>query len=226
LKIEKKSPRLLNPAPLLEVLDYRKLQLHPVIGVDEVGRGCLAGRVYAAAVILPLEFNCLEIDDSKKISAVRREILSEQIKQSCPHHIAFASVEEIDEINILQASLLAMKRAVLGLILEHKLISGLIAIDGNQLIKELSLELSRFPQQCFIEGDRRLKPIGAASIIAKVARDQYMRDLDLEFPNYGFASHKAYATAQHRSAIQKYGPCRVHRKTFGGVKEFLRHELF
>ena len=221
MKIEKTSPRRSKVAPLLGALDHRTLSLGPVIGVDEVGRGCLAGHVYAAAVILPPDFNDQEIDDSKKISAARREILSEQIKQSCLYSIAFASVEEIDEINILQASLLAMKRAILGLVLEQKLKSALIAIDGNQFIKDLGLELSEFPQQTFIEGDRRLKPIGAASIIAKVARDSYMSDLDLEFPHYGFAAHKAYATAQHRSAIQEFGPCRVHRKTFGGVKEFL-----
>jgi ribonuclease HII len=225
MKIEKTSPRRSKVAPLLGALDHRKLLHDPVIGVDEVGRGCLAGRVYAAAAILPAEFNCQDIDDSKKISAARREILSEQIKRSCPYYIAFASVEEIDQINILQASLLAMKRAVLGLVLEQKLKSALIAVDGNQLIKDLGLELSKFPQQTFVEGDRRLKPIGAASIIAKVARDSYMNELNLEFPHYGFASHKAYATAQHRSAIQKFGPCRVHRKTFGGVKEYLRSEV-
>ncbi len=205
----------------LSALDHRKLKVQPVIGVDEVGRGCLAGRVYAAAVILDHGFDCKEINDSKKLSASRREILAEQIKRECKYHIAFATVEEIDEINILQASLLAMKRAILGLVAEQNLRSALIAIDGNQLIKSLLQELEAFEQQTFIEGDRRLKPIGAASIIAKVARDQYMRELDLEYPQYGFASHKAYATTEHRSAIQKYGPCPEHRKTFSGVKEFL-----
>ncbi len=203
------------------MVDHTQLPFLTVIGVDEVGRGCLAGAVYAAAVILNPLLDCSEITDSKKISAPRREKLSVEIKSYCQYSIAFASVQEIDEINILQASLLAMKRAVLKLIESSQLNSGLIAIDGNQRIRDLDFELKNFAQQTFIQGDLRVKPIGAASIIAKVARDQYMKDLDIEFPQYGFASHKAYASAQHRAAIQKFGPCREHRKTFSGVKEFL-----
>ena len=114
-----------------------------------------------------------------------------------------------------------MKRAVVEVVKKAGLSSGLIAIDGNQLLKNVPAELKAFKQQCFIQGDLRLKPIGAASIIAKVARDQYMKELDFEFPHYGFASNKAYASATHRAAIQKFGPCREHRKTFGGVKEYL-----
>ncbi len=204
------------------MVDHFKLPFQPIIGVDEVGRGCLAGAVYAAAVILNEDFDCSEITDSKKISALRREKLARAIQESCHFSISFATVQEIDEINILQASLLAMKRAVIEVIQKAKLKSGLIAIDGNQMIKNIPLELKKFKQQTFIQGDLRLKPIGAASIIAKVARDQYMRELHLEFPQYGFASHKAYASLEHRRAIQKFGPCREHRKTFGGVKEFIR----
>lgn len=200
-------------------MDYLRLSPQPVIGVDEVGRGCLAGDVYAAAVILTPGFDASEITDSKKLSAARREKIAAEIQTHCLYSIGIASVEEIDEINILWASLLAMQRAVTALINQAQLKSGLIAIDGNQKIK--GLEIENFEQQTFIQGDLRLKPIGAASIVAKVARDQYMRDLDLEFPQYGFASHKAYSSAEHRAAIQEFGPCRVHRKTFGGVREFL-----
>ncbi len=206
------------------MLDHTQLPFQPIIGVDEVGRGCLAGAVYAAAVVLTPGFDFSEITDSKKISAIRREKLSAEIMASCQYSIAFATVNEIDEINILQASLLAMKRAVLGLIHTYGLNSGLIAIDGNQLLKDPGLEFKNFKQQCFIQGDLRLKPIGAASIIAKVARDHYMKELDFEFPQYGFSSHKAYASAAHRAAIQKFGPCREHRKTFGGVKEYISVE--
>lgn len=203
------------------MIDHLKLPFRTIIGVDEVGRGCLAGAVYAAAVVLHADFDFSEITDSKKISAPRREKLAESIQASCHFSIAFATAQEVDEINILQASLLAMKRAVVEVILKAKLKSGLIAIDGNQEIRDFPLEFKKFTQQTFIQGDLRVKPIGAASIIAKVARDQYMRELHLEFPQYGFASHKAYSSLEHRRAIQKYGPCREHRKTFGGVKEFL-----
>ncbi len=205
----------------LDMIDHMQLPFQTVIGVDEVGRGCLAGAVYAAAVILNNKFDYSEITDSKKLSASRREKISAEIKSSCLYSIAIATVDEIDEINILQASLLAMRRAVVDLITKAHLSEGLIAVDGNQLIKDPNSELRAFKQQCFIKGDLRLKPIGAASIVAKVARDQNMKELDIEFPQYGFASHKAYASEQHRAAIQKFGPCSAHRKTFGGVKEFI-----
>lgn len=186
----------------------------PIIGVDEVGRGCLAGRVYAAAVILPQDFAADEITDSKLIPEERRTTIARSIRSAAHVCIAFAEVEEIDEINILKASLLAMKRAVEGL----QVTSGTVLIDGNQKIPQLS---ASFEQITIIKGDLRAKPIGAASIVAKVERDQEMIRLAQQYPQYGFDSHKGYASESHRKAIQEFGPCPVHRKTFGCVKEFV-----
>lgn len=191
---------------------WRELGESPVIGVDEVGRGCLAGDVYAAAVILDPTFDDSQITDSKLLSASRREALSEQIKLHSKHCIGIASLDEIAELNILQATFLAMKRAIEGLGVER----GMVLVDGNQLIPNLS----GFKQIALVKGDLRASPIGAASIVAKVARDQYMKDLALEYPAYGFEKHKGYASAEHRQAIQITGPSPVHRRTFGGVREY------
>jgi ribonuclease HII len=191
---------------------WRDLVPPPVIGVDEVGRGCLAGRVYAAAVILqgPIDE---AYTDSKLLSEKRRDELSAHILMHHQVSIAFASVDEIDQINILQASLLAMHRAIDGL----GVISGHVLIDGNQRIRRLRTALV---QTTVIKGDLRAKPIAAASIVAKVARDRYMKELHERYPVYGFALHKGYSTPEHQEALRLHGPCDEHRKTFAGVREF------
>lgn len=200
----------------IEKVDWLSIKPSPVIGVDEVGRGCLAGSVYAAAVILSSEIDRFEwyqdLTDSKKLSESRREELANKIISTQQVSIAFATVEEIDEINILKASLLAMHRAVLGL----KVRFGHVAVDGNFKIPNLK----NFEQTCFIKGDLRVSPISAASIVAKVARDQYMKELSINVPQYGFDIHKGYGTPQHRDLIKQFGPSLFHRKTFAGVKEF------
>ena len=197
-----------------EPYPWQSLSHSPVIGVDEVGRGCLAGRVYAAAAILDPSKDLSQITDSKKISEIRRKELSEQIKIDHQYGIGFASVEEIDQMNILQAALLAMKRAIESLGVS----SGFVLVDGNQKIPHLS---PSFQQECVVKGDLRATPIAAASIIAKVERDEYITQMGETYPNYGFAKHKGYSTKSHKQAIQEFGPCSVHRKSFSGVKEFL-----
>lgn len=194
----------------MKEFNWRDLPSPPIIGVDEVGRGCLAGKVYAAAVILePGEYS--ELTDSKKLSPNRRSELSYQLMNHQRCSIGFATVEEIEEINILQASLLAMKRAVINLNLKN----GHLIIDGNQKIPGLEY----FLQTTVIKGDLIAKPISAASIVAKVARDQYMTELSHKYPQYGFEIHKGYGTRLHLEALRKWGPCPEHRKTFSGVKE-------
>lgn len=212
-KITKKSKLLKKLMREFPPFDCANLP-GPVIGVDEVGRGCLAGRVYAAAVILPQDFTQTEITDSKLIPEERRTVIALEIRQVAQVCVAFAEVEEIDEINILKASLLAMKRAVDGLGVK----SGTVLVDGNQKIPQLSKD---FEQITIIKGDLRAKAIGAASIVAKVERDQEMIKLAQTYPNYGFEKHKGYASESHRKAIQEFGPSPIHRKTFGCVKEFV-----
>lgn len=210
LEAKKKAAKFLADFP---PFDYANLNPSPVIGVDEVGRGCLAGRVYAAAVILPEGFIHDGITDSKLISEERRLTIASEIRQAARVSVAFAEVEEIDELNILKASLLAMKRAIEGLGVE----SGTVLVDGNQKIPHLP---EAFKQITIIKGDLRAKPIGAASIVAKVERDQEMCRLAQLYPHYGFEKHKGYASETHRLAIQKFGPSAIHRKTFSSVKEF------
>lgn len=184
-----------------------------IAGVDEAGRGPLAGAVYAAAVILDPQRPIEGLADSKTISEKKREQLSVNIKQSAlAWAIASASAEEIDNINILQASLLAMKRAIEQLqpVPEKILVDGLylpdIAIQGEAVIK----------------GDSKHACISAASILAKVARDQELYRLDSIFPDYGFALHKGYPTKLHIEKIQQHGVLPIHRKTFGPVKKLLQ----
>jgi ribonuclease HII len=191
---------------------WRDLAPQPVIGVDEVGRGCLAGPVYAAAVVIPDGAQIDGLTDSKKLSEKRREQLSKVIHQECQVSLGFASVEEIDRINILWASLLAMKRAVDGLSLK----TGHVIVDGNRAIPKVEL-----PQTTVIKGDLRAEPIAAASIVAKVFRDQLMKDLAKKYPGYGLEGHKGYATTDHKEAIKKLGPQSFHRKSFAGVREFV-----
>lgn len=189
-----------------------------IAGVDEVGRGPLAGDVVAAAVILDLSNPIVGLADSKILSEKKREQLFAQIVQrAISFHVARANVQEIDELNILQASLLAMRRAVDGLSVEP----DKVLVDGN------CLPQWRYHSEAIIQGDSKVEVIGAASILAKVTRDKEMVALDTKFPGYGFAAHKGYSTRQHLAALRLLGVCAIHRCSFGPVKELLcQHELF
>lgn len=214
--------------------DWQKLSPSPVIGLDEVGRGCLAGPVYAAAVIIPP--NAIErlaeagVTDSKLVSEKKRGGLADLIRETCYFGLGFASSQEIDEINILQATFLSMKRALVDLEARFGHSEGHLLIDGNQKIPFRGLHLERpefqkwagLSQTTLIKGDSRALPIAAASIVAKVTRDRLMIAADEEYPVYGFKGHKGYAAAVHRKAIEEHGPTPIHRKTFGGVREFVR----
>lgn len=184
-----------------------------VAGVDEAGRGPLAGPVVAAAVILA-DAGIDGIDDSKKLSAVRRELLEVQIRRhAVAWAVAFAEREEIDRLNILSATMLAMRRAILGLNCRP----ALVEIDGNRL-PNLGFFGFRLEGNAVVGGDASIESIGAASILAKVWRDRFMRKMDAIYPQYGFARHKGYGTEEHRDAIARYGPCELHRRSFEPVK--------
>lgn len=178
-----------------------------IVGVDEVGSGALAGPVYAGAVVLPLDSRLGRIQDSKLLHAEAREELSPLIKQrSLAWSVGAATVEEITELGIRGATLLAMRRAVEDILQADYVLVDAWTIPGITI-----------PQNGIIRGDRYVKSIAAASIIAKVERDQLMRELGETYPEYGFDVHKGYATSGHRQAIHKYGPCPIHRtgyKTF------------
>ena len=191
-----------------ELFDYDSelRKEHPVIcGVDEAGRGPLAGDVYAAAVILDDETLIDYLNDSKKISEMRREKLYDEIKAKAKAYcVASATVEEIDRLNILNATMLAMKRAVEGIGIKP----DLALVDGNRL-PELGCNA-----QCVIKGDAKSASIAAASVLAKVSRDRSMRELAEKYPEYGFEQHKGYGTALHCEMLKKYGASAIHRKTF------------
>jgi ribonuclease HII len=179
-------------------------------GVDEAGRGPLAGEVYAAAVILNPDDAIDGLRDSKKLSPKRRSDLSIQIKRrSLAWSISFASVEEIDELNILNATLLAMKRAVEGLSVSPEI----ALVDGNRAPSLKEIEVFTI-----IKGDQKEACISAASIIAKVARDERLIALDHMYPNWGFKRHKGYGTKIHIEAIRRYGVTPLHRKSFEPIK--------
>lgn len=182
-------------------------------GVDEAGRGPLMGPVVAAAVILNDLKPIKGLADSKKLTALQRDKLYDEIRaKALCCSIAMATVEEIDELNILQATLLAMKRAVEGLRLKpHKAL-----VDGNRL-PSLSMLA-----EAIVKGDATVPAISAASILAKVTRDRWCLDYDLQYPQYGFAGHKGYGTAAHLLALREYGACPQHRKTFAPVAAVLR----
>ena len=182
-------------------------------GVDEAGRGPLAGPVVAAAVILD-DLNPIKgLADSKILTALRREKLFDEIRaKALCCSIAEASVEEIEHLNILQATLLAMRRAVEGLRLQPKL----VLVDGNRL------PLLTMRAEAIVKGDALVPAISAASILAKVHRDRWCADYDQQYPQYGFAQHKGYGTAQHLAALREHGACPQHRKTFRPVTEVLR----
>lgn len=184
-----------------------------VAGVDEVGRGPLAGPVVAAAVILDDQRRIRGLRDSKQLSARQRERLDTQIRaQALCLAIGQASVEEIDRLNILQATLLAMQRAVEGL----RLLPACVLVDGNQLPR------LRVPCEAVVKGDSRVAAISAASIVAKVFRDALLVQLHERHPRYGFADHKGYATAEHLAALRAHGACVEHRRSFAPVAECWR----
>ncbi len=179
----------------------------PVIaGVDEAGRGPLAGPVVAAAVVLPPEVEIEGLNDSKKLTPARREALFSSITQTALSYcVSGASVEEIESLNILQATFLAMRRAVEGLSVPV----DLLLIDGNQMPDGLSV-----PARTVVKGDGRSASIAAASILAKVTRDRYMVQMDAQYPGYGFAQHKGYGTKAHYAALAQKGLSPLHRPSF------------
>ena len=180
-----------------------------VAGVDEAGRGPLAGPVVAAAVILDDMRPIKGLADSKKLSPKRREALYDEIRaRALCCSIAEASVEEIDQINILQATMLAMRRAVEGL----RLRPAQVLVDGNRI------PVLNVPAEAIVKGDAKVTSIAAASILAKVHRDRLCDDLHARHPGYGFATHKGYPTPDHLQALQALGPCPDHRQSFGPVR--------
>jgi ribonuclease HII len=212
----KKVLSLRSQLEKLETVRWQDYEPSPVVGVDEVGRGCLAGPVYAAAVCLKSDEHTQFFTDSKLLSEKRRDELAPLILQAHWVGVGFATVEEIDELNILQASLLAMKRAVLEVEIKMKMKTGHLLVDGN--IKVPGLRCLQTP---LIKGDLRCVAISAASIVAKVTRDSLMKNMGAQFPHYGFENHKGYGSPAHKKVIAEIGPCLHHRKSFSGVKEFL-----
>ena len=183
-----------------------------IAGVDEVGRGPLIGNVVTAAVILDPLKPISGLADSKKLTAKRRDALYEEIIQNAlAYSVAFATPQEIDEINILHATMLAMQRAVLQL----AVLPEYVMIDGNRCPD------IPFPCEAVVKGDSRVAEISAASIVAKVVRDREMEALDLAYPDYGFAKHKGYPTAAHMAALEKFGPLDMHRRSFKPVARWL-----
>ncbi|MDO9393669.1 MAG: ribonuclease HII [Methylotenera sp.] len=184
-----------------------------ICGVDEAGRGPLAGAVYAAAVILNPERPILGLADSKKLSEKKRDLLNVEIKQyALAWAIASCSAQEIDEVNILQASLLAMRRAIEAMQTQFAITPDLVQVDGNQCPK-ISL-----PCEAIVKGDSKVQAISAASILAKVARDAELYELDKIYPQYGFAQHKGYPTAYHLEMLNLYGITPQHRLSYAPVK--------
>ena len=177
-----------------------------VCGVDEAGRGPLAGPVFAAAVILPDNIEIDGLNDSKKLSEKKREALYDIICQKAVSYcIAYASVEEIEEHNILEATFIAMNRAIAGLSIKP----DFALVDGNQVPKNISVDC-----QTVVKGDAHSCSIASASILAKVSRDRLMLEIDSEYPQYNFKKHKGYGTKEHTEMLLNYGPCPHHRLSF------------
>ena len=176
-----------------------------VCGVDEAGRGPLAGPVCAAAVILPRGLEIEGLNDSKKLSEKKRDKLFDAIcAEAVSYGIAFASVEEIEEVNILNAAMLAMNRAIERLSVKP----ALALVDGNRN------SAIKMPSRCVVKGDAKCADIAAASILAKVTRDRYMLEMAEKYPEYHFEKHKGYGTKLHYEALREYGPCEIHRPSF------------
>lgn len=183
----------------------REKDFHSICGIDEAGRGPLAGPVVAAAVILPYTIQIDGLDDSKKVSEKRREALFEVIcEQAIAWKIAFVEPQTIDKINILNATFLAMQQAVAGL----QIPADFALVDGN---RSQGLEI---PFECVVGGDAKVPSIAAASILAKVARDRYMREIAAVYPQYAFERHKGYGTRAHYAALDQFGLCPIHRMSF------------
>ena len=190
---------------MLDYDDAMRTQFGVICGVDEAGRGPLAGDVYAAAVILGENHGIEGLDDSKKLSEKRRDALFEEIQErAAAWCIATASVAEIEELNILNAAMLAMQRAVEGLQMQP----AYVLVDGNRFPP------LQIPSETVVKGDATSASIAAASILAKVARDRYMLGQAELYPQYGFEKHKGYGTAAHCAALREFGPCPIHRPSF------------
>ncbi len=187
-------------------------------GCDEAGRGCLAGPVFAAAVILPKDYENPILNDSKQLTEVQRYQLRPEIEKSAiAWAIGVVSNEEIDKINILNSSILAMHRAVIGL----KIAPEFLIIDGNRFKK-----LNDIPYQCIIKGDGKYLAIAAASVLAKTYRDDFMIEIDKEYPEYGWSRNKGYPTKLHRNALRNHGETHYHRKSFRLLNDQLELGLF
>ncbi|MCR5123373.1 MAG: ribonuclease HII [Ruminococcus sp.] len=200
------SEELLTYQLSLNDFDKQYYKDHPLLcGTDEAGRGPLAGDVYAAAVILKPDTVIEGLNDSKKLTAKKRDELFDEIKEKALYWaIATASVEEIEKLNILNCAMLAMKRAVDSL----GVVPDLVLADGNKLPPV------DCPVQYVIKGDAKSASIAAASVLAKVARDRYMEEMALKYPQYFFEKHKGYGTKLHYEMLEKYGPCEIHRPSF------------
>lgn len=207
--------------PSLKIQNILSATSSLILGVDEVGRGCIAGPVCAGVVIFRTESksDLSRYVDSKTINEQKREALATEIQTEHLSALGWATVEEVDELNIRQASLLAMKRAVDLLIQKQKINPAqcVVLVDGRDIIPDLA----RFDQHSVIKGDQLVRQISAASIVAKVARDKFMKEFAIKHAEYGFEKHKGYGTELHRNAIKKFGITEQHRKTFGGVKEYI-----
>ena len=185
-----------------------------VAGVDEAGRGPLAGPVAAAAVILPQECYLPHLNDSKKLShAVREELFAQIIEQAISYHVALMDADMIDRMNILQATRTGMYEAI----------AALTPAPDEVLIDAVELPKLSMPSQSIIKGDAKSASIAAASILAKVTRDHLMESYDIQYPHYGFAKHKGYGTREHIDAIRKYGICPIHRKSFDPIRSMLNN---
>lgn len=206
--------RGLSPVFVSPVFEEREMMRSTILicGVDEAGRGPLAGPVSAAAVILDPAHPIPGLNDSKQLSEKKRDLLAPLIReQALAWAVAYASVEEIDQLNILQATLLAMQRAVLALSVQPEC----VLVDG------LYCPQTGIPSEAIVKGDSKVEAIAAASILAKTARDALMLELDARYPVYGLAVHKGYPTAAHLAALREHGVSEIHRKSFKPVRELL-----
>lgn len=203
----------MRPSENLPDYVHQAAQYTYIAGVDEAGRGPLVGSVFAAAVILPSDYNLPGLTDSKKLSEKKRDALAIAIKQQAvAWSIAAADVEEIAQLNILHATMQAMRRALAGL----KPAAEFAYIDGNRLPPDLLI-----PAEAVVQGDRKIAAISAASILAKTARDAEMYALAERYPQYGFERHKGYGTAEHLAALNRYGALVEHRRDFAPVRQAL-----
>ncbi len=187
------------------------------VGTDEAGRGCLAGPVVAAAVVLPKNFKNKLLNDSKKLTEKQRDILRPIIeKEALSYAVAFVYQEEIDQLNILHSSIVAMHRAIEKM----KITPEFISVDGNKFTPYQNI-----PHQTIIKGDGKYMNIAAASVLAKTYRDEYMKKIHVDFPHYNWQKNKGYPTKEHRNGIRKFGSCMHHRKSFKLLPEQLKLDL-